>query len=725
MATIKIKNGSGAPAASDLVQGEPALDLTNKRLYTEDSGGNVIEIGTNPGVDVTFADNRKAVFGTGSDLQLFHDGSNSYVQDAGDGALILNTTNGGWVYVYSAGETMATFNSNGAVNLYYDNAAKLATASTGIDVTGTVTADGLTVNSGSTNTVATFQSTDRTVVIPLIDSDGSTQIRSIDGEFAIRTGGDGGSSANTVERMRIDSSGNVGIGTSLPAFGAISTGIEVEGTTAGIRLQGATTGALELYHNNGLSTIDSRTATGGSKLAFNTENTERMRIDSSGNVLVGKTSSNYTIAGAELRDHGTVGGTTTTQTPFFANRTTDDGALFEFYRGTGTVGSIQTFGGNLQISPATTFGVDAPTDIFLDSAGVTTFKTNGTENARIDASGNLLVGTTETDIGFTASGDGCMLAPEGTLQLARDSANELLYLNKLGGNDGDIIRLSTDGNEIGVLGVRANYIKIGNGDTQLLFNSGSDAITPEGLTANRDAAIDLGRTVSRFKDLYLSGGVRGTSTIDITIPETSGGAINLEFGNNTNTTRRTVQAYKDNFEPATADTGVISLGQAGNQWKNLYLSGGVVFGATSGNVSSKTLDDYEEGTFTGAVADASSGGNESSSTLNGTYVKVGAVVYVQFNVSNINTTGMTAGNDVFITGLPFASKSVSGTAKYTGTANLSVVTFEQTPFMQVNEGQTYVKILEVRSGAGNDAVVVSQLSSGASDIHGNLVYETA
>ena len=725
MATIKIKNGSGAPAASDLVQGEPALDLTNKRLYTEDSGGNVIEIGTNPGVDVTFADNRKAVFGTGSDLQLFHDGSNSYVQDAGDGALILNTTNGGGVYVYSAGETMATFNSNGAVNLYYDNAAKLATASTGIDVTGTVTADGLTVNSGSTNTVATFQSTDRTVVIPLIDSDGSTQIRSIDGEFAIRTGGDGGSSANTVERMRIDSSGNVGIGTSLPAFGAISTGIEVEGTTAGIRLQGATTGALELYHNNGLSTIDSRTATGGSKLAFNTENTERMRIDSSGNVLVGKTSSNYTIAGAELRDHGTVGGTTTTQTPFFANRTTDDGALFEFYRGTGTVGSIQTFGGNLQISPATTFGVDAPTDIFLDSAGVTTFKTNGTENARIDASGNLLVGTTETDIGFTASGDGCMLAPEGTLQLARDSANELLYLNKLGGNDGDIIRLSTDGNEIGVLGVRANYIKIGNGDTQLLFNSGSDAITPEGLTANRDAAIDLGRTVSRFKDLYLSGGVRGTSTIDITIPETSGGAINLEFGNNTNTTRRTVQAYKDNFEPAAADTGVISLGQAGNQWKNLYLSGGVVFGATSGNVSSKTLDDYEEGTFTGAVADASSGGNESSSTLNGTYVKVGAVVYVQFNVSNINTTGMTAGNDVFITGLPFASKSVSGTAKYTGTANLSVVTFEQTPFMQVNEGQTYVKILEVRSGAGNDAVVVSQLSSGASDIHGNLVYETA
>ena len=35
--TIITKNGSGAPAASDLVAGELAVDLTNKRLYTEDS----------------------------------------------------------------------------------------------------------------------------------------------------------------------------------------------------------------------------------------------------------------------------------------------------------------------------------------------------------------------------------------------------------------------------------------------------------------------------------------------------------------------------------------------------------------------------------------------------------------------------------------------------------------------------------------------------------------
>ena len=53
--TIVTKSGSGAPTASDLVAGELAVDLTNGRLYTEDSGGTVLELGLNPSgnVDVT------------------------------------------------------------------------------------------------------------------------------------------------------------------------------------------------------------------------------------------------------------------------------------------------------------------------------------------------------------------------------------------------------------------------------------------------------------------------------------------------------------------------------------------------------------------------------------------------------------------------------------------------------------------------------------------------
>jgi hypothetical protein len=53
--TIKLKNGTGVPTAGALVQGEPAFDLTNKRLYTENAGGTVIEVGTNPSTIVISA----------------------------------------------------------------------------------------------------------------------------------------------------------------------------------------------------------------------------------------------------------------------------------------------------------------------------------------------------------------------------------------------------------------------------------------------------------------------------------------------------------------------------------------------------------------------------------------------------------------------------------------------------------------------------------------------
>ena len=86
-----------------------------------------------------FADDAKATFGAGSDLQIYHDGTNSFVKDNGSGDLILDT-NGDSVRITntSNGETMARFQKNNKVELYYDNAIKLATTSTGITVTGDV-----------------------------------------------------------------------------------------------------------------------------------------------------------------------------------------------------------------------------------------------------------------------------------------------------------------------------------------------------------------------------------------------------------------------------------------------------------------------------------------------------------------------------------------------------------------------------------------------------------
>jgi len=82
-----------------------------------------------------FADNAKARFGTGNDLEIYHDGSNSFISDEGTGVLAV-TTNGTAIQLNAAGEQMAAFNKDDAVELYYDNAKKLETYASGVQVTG-------------------------------------------------------------------------------------------------------------------------------------------------------------------------------------------------------------------------------------------------------------------------------------------------------------------------------------------------------------------------------------------------------------------------------------------------------------------------------------------------------------------------------------------------------------------------------------------------------------
>ena len=94
--------------------------------------------------NVTFGDNDKVVMGAGSDLQLYHDGSDSYISDQGTGQLLILGSNAVAINNATNTENMIVAMENGAVNLYHDNALKIATTSSGIDVTGTVNADALT-----------------------------------------------------------------------------------------------------------------------------------------------------------------------------------------------------------------------------------------------------------------------------------------------------------------------------------------------------------------------------------------------------------------------------------------------------------------------------------------------------------------------------------------------------------------------------------------------------
>ena len=91
--------------------------------------------------NLSFGDNNKATFGAGSDLQIYHDGSNSYVNDQGTGDLILRGSTG--IKLQSASgvvEFLSTNSGTGALTLASTNFTGA------IDVTGTVTADGLTVD---------------------------------------------------------------------------------------------------------------------------------------------------------------------------------------------------------------------------------------------------------------------------------------------------------------------------------------------------------------------------------------------------------------------------------------------------------------------------------------------------------------------------------------------------------------------------------------------------
>ena len=94
-----------------------------------------------------WGDNQKIFLGTGQDLQIYHDTTNSVIKDNGDGSLILASDN---VAIQNVGqtETMATFQQDAGTALYFDNGQKLVTTTAGVQVTGTMTTtSGITAGS--------------------------------------------------------------------------------------------------------------------------------------------------------------------------------------------------------------------------------------------------------------------------------------------------------------------------------------------------------------------------------------------------------------------------------------------------------------------------------------------------------------------------------------------------------------------------------------------------
>ena len=110
--------------------------------------------GTKLSNPLDLADNHKIRLGTGNDLQLFHNGSNSFIDDAGTGSLFVESGGTGiYFQKLSTSNRLADFNVDGAVNLYFNASNKLSTAAGGISLTGGAAANITALSDGATITI--------------------------------------------------------------------------------------------------------------------------------------------------------------------------------------------------------------------------------------------------------------------------------------------------------------------------------------------------------------------------------------------------------------------------------------------------------------------------------------------------------------------------------------------------------------------------------------------
>jgi hypothetical protein len=429
MATkIVTKNSSTAsavPTASDLVQGELAVNVADKRLFTEDNAGAIVELGTNPSGNVTFQDNGKAIFGAGSDLQIYHDGSNNhtFVKELGSGNLYVQANN---LRLQSInGGNYAQGIEGDAFKLYFNDGQKLATTATGIDVTGTATMDGLTVD---TSSVGGFKVTNEaTSGVRLTAYQGTTNsnVRTayVDAqEFVVSTGTPTGTTVT--ERMRIDSSGNVLVGTTSTTPWSSSVASSASNGLA-LRVDGVLgVSSYKSTANAGYVGYLNRTSTDGGILAFNKDGTTVGSIStSSGRMAIGtgNTGLFFDSIRQVLTPHTMTGNTYST--------TIDLGRPIIPFKdlylsGASYIPDVRSTG----------------TQYFTHTTDVRFRTSTGTERMRIDSSGNVGIGTSSPSSELHISSAAPIITATAT------NNNSGLRLNVVGGGI-ELLRLQDNGTE--------------------------------------------------------------------------------------------------------------------------------------------------------------------------------------------------------------------------------------------------------------------------------------
>ncbi len=458
---------------------------TDVRLETTSTG---ISINGN----ATFGDNDKAIFGAGSDLQIYHDGFNSIIDDAGTGYLVLKTSGTG-VAIQSSVHGNLLIAQETFTKLYNAGSEKLATTSTGIDVTGTITADGLTLQ--TSEDVISWASGNGIVQAPsslYLRSSGTGNVLIQSDSKAIAKFENGGDisfydSAGSSQSFYWDASAErLGIGTSSPVR-QIHSHQSSGGSTNYALFTNTTTGSTS---SDGIIVGLNATSDGylwnyeAGNLVFGTSSAERMRLTSAGNVGIGTTSPNNTLS---LEGSGT---------GLNINSTNDEVKKIAFENS----GVLTGYIGSSTASPLR----------FLNGSA--------TEYMRIDSSGNLGIGTT---------------APAAALHVS-DTSNDLQarFGNLTAGLDP---RIRFQGKNVADTNNRYADIQLdaNNGIFTIYAPAGS---TPGIKAINIDTSGNVGINTSSPQTIASGYGA-------LTVGGTTGGGINFNstgsafgqiYGNNTN-----------------------------------------------------------------------------------------------------------------------------------------------------------------------------------------------
>jgi hypothetical protein len=410
---------AGALMDSELTS-EASVKALNQGVATTDSPSFA---GLTTTADISFGDNDKAIFGAGSDLQIYHNGTNSLIEDVGTGDLYIRSSNE--IRLQDGTNTNYFYAiEGGKASLYYNGNEKIATTLTGVDVTGTVVSDGLTVDTNtlavdSTNNrvgIGTTSPANKLEVTGAIVAQGAVTAYTNTGLYlqnkgssvvdvgAWRSGAsvaelsfstDSGSDAAPVERMRINSSGNVGIGTTSPL-----KILDVSSATAEIAINSINSSYSRVNHyHNGTAVWTTGTRADSDYHIYRESGSSNVIIDQA-NVGIG------TSSPASLM-HLSSGSPRITLTD------TGTGADHRINADSGA--------GNLA------FDVDYNSDTASPSV---VFNIKGTERTRINSSGNLGIGTTN---------------PTAKLYVAESGTAQYLatFQGDLGTNNGRTLSLKT------------------------------------------------------------------------------------------------------------------------------------------------------------------------------------------------------------------------------------------------------------------------------------------